>query len=200
MQLPWDKLDVTTYSWQKVLGGEGAHGMLVLSPRAVERLKTYTPSWPLPKIFRMTKGGELIKGIFEGETINTPSMICVEDYLDGLKWAEGKGGQKGLTKLSEGNLDIVRGWVESTPWASFLAKNPATISCTSICLSLADISPDQIKKMVSILEKENVAVDIGSYRDAPPGLRIWGGATVEGSDMQKLMPWLTWAYHEAKQS
>ncbi len=200
MNLPWDKLDVTTYSWQKVLGGEGAHGMLIISPRTVERLKTYSPPWPMPKIFRMTKGNELIKGIFEGETINTPSMLCVEDYLDGLKWADSMGGQQGLTKLSETNLEIVRSWVKKTPWASFLAKNPSTVSCTSICLSLADISPEQIKKMASILEKENVAVDIGSYRDAPPGLRIWGGATVLNSDMEKLMPWLSWAYQEAKKA
>jgi len=198
MDLPWDKLDITTYSWQKVLGGEGAHGILILSPRAVERLESYTPSWPMPKVFRLTKGGKLIKGIFEGATINTPSMLCVEDYLDSLQWAKQVGGLEGIIKTSETNLEIVKSWVDSQSYASFLAKDPATVSCTSICLSLDGISKDGIKNMTSLLEKENVAVDIGSYRDAPPGLRIWGGATVENSDMEKLMPWLTYAYEQSK--
>lgn len=198
MDLPWEKLDVTTYSWQKVLGGEGGHGILVLSPRAIERLESYTPAWPMPKVFRLTKKGKLNGDIFKGSTINTPSMICVEDYLDALKWAESVGGQKGLVGISEANLDIVRKWVDASPFASFLAQEPATVSCTSICLSLDGISKDGIKKMTSMLEAENVAVDIGSYRDAPPGLRIWGGATVENSDMDKLMPWLTYTYEQCK--
>jgi len=198
MDMPWEKLDITTYSWQKVLGGEGAHGILILSPRAIERLESYSPSWPMPKVFRLTKGGKLIKGIFQGATINTPSMIAVEDYLDALKWADQMGGVEGLIKTSEANLNIVRQWVEETPWASFLAKEPATISPTSICLSIDGLEGDQLKTMTKLLEEQNVAVDIGSYRDAPAGLRIWGGATVENSDMKKLMPWLTWAYNEAK--
>mmetsp|Transcript_3795 Transcript_3795/g.4267 ORF Transcript_3795/g.4267 Transcript_3795/m.4267 type:complete len:396 (-) Transcript_3795:104-1291(-) len=198
MDLPFEKLDITTYSWQKVLGGEGAHGVLILSPRAIERLESYSPEWPMPKVFRLTKGGKLIKGIFQGATINTPSMLCVEDYLDALKWADSKGGVEGLVKISQENLSIVKEWVDSTPWASFLAKDPATVSCTSICLSLDGLDGDQLKKMTSLLEEKNAAVDIGSYRDAPAGLRIWGGATVEPSDMKKLMPWLTWAYSEAK--
>ena len=200
MDLPWDKLDITTYSWQKVLGGEGAHGILILSPRAVARLESYQPQWPMPKVFRLTKGGKFQKAIFEGSTINTPSMLCVEDYLTALKWADQMGGVKGLEKTSQENLAIVRDWVNATPYASFLAKEPSTVSSTSICLSLADITPEQIKKMTAILEKENVAVDIGSYRDAPPGLRIWGGATVEPSDMKLLMPWLSWSYEEAKKA
>lgn len=198
MDMPWEKLDITTYSWQKVLGGEGAHGIIILSPKAIERLESYTPSWPMPKIFRLTKGGKLISGIFKGATINTPSMLAVEDYLDALKWADAQGGVDGLIKISEENLAIVRQWVDETPWASFLAKEPATVSCTSICLSLDGLDGDQLKKMTSLLEEKNAAVDIGSYRDAPAGLRIWGGATVEPSDMKKLMPWLTWAYNEAK--
>lgn len=198
MEMPWDKLDITTYSWQKVLGGEGAHGMLILSPRAVERLESYSPAWPMPKIFRLTKGGKLIKGIFEGATINTPSMLCVEDYLDALNWTEAEGGLSALIAKSEKNLAIVKQWVDSQPYASFLAKEEATVSCTSICLSLDGISKDGIKKMTSLLESQDVAVDIGSYRDAPPGLRIWGGATVENSDMEKLMPWLTYAYDQCK--
>lgn len=198
MQMPWEKLDVTTYSWQKVLGGEGAHGIIILSPRAIERLETYTPSWPMPKIFRMTKNGKLIKGIFEGATINTPSMMCVEDYIDALNWVESIGGLNEVIKISEKNLEIVKNWVDSQSYASFLAKEESITSCTSICLSLDGISKDGIKKMTSLLEEQNVAVDIGSYRDAPPGLRIWGGATVENSDMEKLMPWLTYAYNESK--
>lgn len=198
MDLEWDKLDITTYSYQKVLGGEGAHGMLILSPRAVERLESYTPEWPMPKIFRLTKGGKLIKGIFEGATINTPSMLVVEDYLDALKWAKDNGGKDGLIKISEQNLQIVKDFVDNTPWIDFLAKDPATVSCTSICLSLHDVDGDQVKEFVKILENEDIAVDIGSYRDAPPGLRIWGGATVENSDMEKLMPWLEYAYNQVK--
>mmetsp|Transcript_20 Transcript_20/g.68 ORF Transcript_20/g.68 Transcript_20/m.68 type:complete len:398 (+) Transcript_20:192-1385(+) len=198
MDLPWEKLDIVTYSWQKVLGGEGAHGILILSPRAIERLESHKPAWPMPKVFRLTKNGKLNKDIFVGSTINTPSMICVEDYLDALKWADSVGGAKGLQSISQKNLGIVKSWVDSTPWASFLAKEPATVSCTSICLSLDGISKDGIKKMVSFLDSENVALDIGSYRDAPPGLRIWGGATVEPEDMEKLMPWLTYAYEQHK--
>mmetsp|Transcript_6602 Transcript_6602/g.12190 ORF Transcript_6602/g.12190 Transcript_6602/m.12190 type:complete len:398 (+) Transcript_6602:113-1306(+) len=198
MEMPWDKLDITTYSWQKVLGGEGGHGMLILSPRAVERLESYTPSWPMPKVFRLTKGGKLQTAIFEGSTINTPSMLCVEDYIDALDWAKENGGVAGLQKISERNLEIVKEWVNSNSYASFLAEDESTISCTSICLSLSGISKDGIKKMTALLENENVAVDIGSYRDAPAGLRIWGGATVENSDMEKLMPWLSHAYETCK--
>ena len=195
MELPWDKLDVVTYSWQKVLGGEGAHGVLVLSPRAVERLESYTPAWPMPKIFRMTKAGAFQKGIFDGSTINTPSMMAVEDCIDALKWADSLGGNAGLIARSEANLQVVRDFVAAHDWISFLAKEDATTSSTSICLSL-DLPADKIKEMTKMLEAENVAYDIGAYRDAPPGLRIWGGATVESDDMAKLMPWLKWAYHE----
>ena len=202
MDLPWDKLDVVTWSWQKVLGGEAAHGMLALSPRAVARLESHTPSWPLPKIFRLTKGGKLNDGIFKGETINTPSMICVEDALDGLRWAEGVGGLKGLIGRSEANLAAIAGWVARTPWVDFLAELPATRSCTSICLKIvapwftalsAEDQAAAAKKLASLLEKEGVALDAGAYRDAPPGLRIWGGATVETSDIAALLPWLDWA-------
>ncbi len=208
MDLPWDKLDVVTWSWQKVLGGEGAHGMLALSPRAVARLESYVPSWPLPKIFRMTKGGKLNEGIFRGETINTPSMLCVEDALDGLRWAESVGGLQGLIARSEANLAAIAGWVARTPWVDFLAEAPETRSCTSICLKIvapwfAALAADQqatvAKKLASLLEKEGVAFDIGSYRDAPPGLRIWGGATVETSDIEALLPWLDWAFAQVQQ-
>ncbi|GBG31594.1 Phosphoserine aminotransferase [Hondaea fermentalgiana] len=198
MKIDWSKVDVLTYSWQKVLGGEGAHGVLVLSPRAVERLESHTPSWPMPKVFRLTKKGKLNGDIFKGSTINTPSMLCVEDCLDALKWADSVGGLDGMIDRSEKNLQIVREWVEATPYASFLAQEPSTVSCTSICLSLDGISKDNIKKMTSFLEKEDVAYDIGSYRDAPPGLRIWGGATVENEDMKKLMPWISHAYEKFK--
>jgi len=201
MDLPWAKLDVTTWSWQKVLGGEGAHGMLVLSPRAVQRLESYTPDRPLPKIFRMTKGGKLIEGIFRGETINTPSMLCVEDVLDALCWAEGIGGFAALMARSRDNLAAIERWVAATPWIEFLAGDPAIRSSTSICLKLSDacgLSADRQatapKEMSRLLEAEGVAYDINGYRDAPPGLRIWGGATVETSDIEALLPWLEWAY------
>ena len=197
MNMPWDKLDVTTYSWQKVLGGEGAHGILVLSPRAVERLESYTPPWPMPKIFRMVKNGKLDASIFEGSTINTPSMMCVEDCLDALEWADSIGGNDGLVKRSEANLQVIRNFCNANEWISFLAEKEEEISCTSICLQV-NLEKSQIKTMTNLLEAEGVAYDIGSYRDAPPGLRIWGGATVEASDLEKLMPWLQWAYEEAQ--
>lgn len=201
MDLPWDKLDVVTWSWQKVLGGEAAHGMLALSPRAVERLLSYTPPWPLPKIFRMTSGGKLSEGIFRGETINTPSMLCAEDALDGLRWAEAVGGLKTLIARSEANLASVAGWVERTPGVEFLACEAATRSCTSICLSFAAADPGAVaKRVVSLLDQQGVAYDIGAYRDAPPGLRIWGGATVETSDIEALLPWLDWALAQAREA
>ncbi len=202
MALPWDRLDVVTWSWQKVLGGEAAHGMLALSPRAVERLETYTPAWPLPKIFRLTSKGKLAEGVFKGETINTPSMLCVEDALDGLRWAEGVGGLPALIARSEANLAAVAGWVAVTDWVDFLAEDAASRSCTSICLKIvapwftalsADAQAKAAKQLASLLEKQDVAYDIGAYRDAPPGLRIWGGATVETSDIVALLPWLDWA-------
>src|SRR6056300_1464612 len=189
MPLPWDKLDVTTYSWQKVLGGEGAHGMLILSPRAVERLESYTPPWPLPKIFRLTKAGKLIEGIFKGETINTPSMLCVADYLDALQWVESVGGLAGCVKRSEANLAAVSSYVEQHDWIQFLATDATTTSNTSICLTV-DASPEQVKTMIALLADEQVGYDIGAYRDAPPGLRIWGGATVESADIASLMQWI----------
>jgi phosphoserine aminotransferase len=207
MNLPWDKLDVVTWSWQKVLGGEAAHGMLALSPRAVERLESYTPAWPLPKVFRLTKKGKLDAAIFEGSTINTPSMLCVQDALDGLAWAEQGGGLDFLIKRSEANLATVAAWVEKAPWAEFLAREPRTRSCTSICLKVvdpwfekldADARGAAIKKMVALLEKEGVAYDVAGYRDAPPGLRIWGGATVDNDDIAALLPWLDWAFAEVR--
>ena len=205
--LAWEKLDVATFSWQKALGGEAAHGMLILSPRAVERLESYKPAWPLPKIFRLTKGGKLIKGIFEGETINTPSMLCVEDYLDALAWAKSVGGLKGLIARADANAQAVAAWVQRTPWIDFLAKDPVTRSNTSVCLKVVD--PDVASRpadaqaafaesIVAAVEKEGAGYDLGAYRDAPPGLRIWCGATVETRDVEALTHWLDWAYAEAK--
>jgi phosphoserine aminotransferase len=200
MDMPWSKLDITTYSWQKVLGGEGAHGMLVLSPRAVERLESYIPeNRPLPKIFRMTKKGKVDKSIFTGATINTPSMIAVEDYIDALEWTESVGGVDALIKMSQDNLGVLEKFVSENEWIDFLAKDPAIRSSTSVCLTL-DLSADQIKKFVSLLDGEKVAYDIGGYRDAPPSIRIWCGSTVEKADLEALCPWLTWAYEQAKSS
>ena len=205
MDLPWDKLDVTTYSWQKVLGGEAQHGMLVLSPRAVQRLESYTPPRPLPKIFRLTKSGMLIEGVFKGDTINTPSMLCVEDHLDGLRWVESVGGTAAMIARSEANLAAVTSWVEKSTWIEFLAADESTRSSTSICLKFADPSvaalPDEeqkalAKSLAALVEEEGVAYDIGAYRDAPPGLRVWGGGMVEKSDLEALFPWLDWAYEE----
>ena len=205
--LDFQKLDVVTFSWQKVLGGEGAHGMLILSPRAVERLETYKPAWPLPKIFRMTSNGKLIEGIFKGETINTPSMLCVEDYIDGLVWAKSIGGLEALMARADANFAVIDRFVERSPWLGHLAIVPETRSNTSVCLSIVDAEVAALDKdgqaafakgMVSALEKEGVAFDIGAYRDAPPGLRIWTGATVETSDLVALMPWLDWAFANQK--
>ncbi len=200
MPMPWDKLDVVTYSWQKVLGGEGGHGVLILSPRAVERLESYKPAWPLPKIFRMTKGGELIEGIFEGETINTPSMLAVEDYIDALEWADSIGGLDELIARSTANAQALDRWVRSAPWIDNLATVPATRSNTSVCLKVVDPAhadnPDVPKKIAALLDKQGVAFDIGGYRDAPPGLRIWCGATVDTADIEALGPWLDWAFAE----
>jgi phosphoserine aminotransferase len=193
MALPWAKLDVVTWSWQKVLGGEGAHGMLALSPRAVERLEAGPPPRPLPKIFRLTKDGKLIDGVFKGETINTPSMLCVEDALDGLTWAETIGGLDALIARASANFDSIASWVDRTPWIEFLARRPETRSPTSICLKLAGSDADP-KALAALLEDEGVAFDIGAYRSAPPGLRIWGGATVETADIEALLPWLEWAH------
>jgi phosphoserine aminotransferase len=207
MDLPWKKLDVVTFSWQKVLGGEAAHGMLVLSPGAVARLESYSPHWPLPKIFRMTKGGKLNEGIFEGETINTPSMLALEDYLDALGWAEDEGGLKALVERADANLGVIARWVRACGWADFLAQNQGTRSNTSVCLKIvdpwflskdADTQADLAKKVATLLENEGVAFDVGSYRSAPPGLRIWCGATVERSDLEALMPWLDWAWAKVK--
>jgi phosphoserine aminotransferase len=199
MTLPWDKLDVTTFSWQKVLGGEAAHGMIVLSPRAVERLESYTPPWPLPKIFRMTKGGKLIDGIFEGATINTPSMLAVEDYLVALDWAKSEGGLEGLIARADANAKVIWDFCDSHDWIANLAEDPATRSNTSVCLKFTD---DRIndgaafaKAVAKRLEAEGVALDVGAYRDAPAGLRIWCGGTVETADIKALMPWLDWAFN-----
>jgi phosphoserine aminotransferase len=203
MDLDYSKLDVVTWSWQKVMGGEGAHGMLVLSPRAIERLENYTPAWPLPKIFRLTKGGKLIDGIFTGATINTVSMLCVEDAVDGLRWAEKIGGLPALIARSEANLKAIADWADARDWIDFLAEDPATRSNTSICLKITadwyqalpeDEQAAKAKQLVSLLEKEEVGYDFGSYRDAPAGIRIWGGATVETSDIAALLPWLDWAF------
>jgi phosphoserine aminotransferase len=207
MALPWDKLDVTTWSWQKVLGGEAAHGMIALSPRAAQRLKTYTPPWPLPKIFRMAKAGKLIEGIFQAETINTPSMLCVEDALDALIWAESVGGLKGTIARSQANLAVVAKWVAASKWAAFMAENPATRSCTSICVKIvepwflamdAEARAKTVRELAQRLETEGVALDIAGHRDAPAHIRIWGGATVEAADVAALLPWLDWAYGELK--
>ena len=207
MEVDWPKLDVVTWSWQKVLGGEAGHGMLALSPRAVERLETYTPAWPLPKIFRLAKKGKIGLDLFAGATINTPSMLAVEDQLDALGWAESIGGLTGLVRRSQANLAAIKTWVEKSDWIEFLATDPATISSTSICLGIVDdwfsvqeedVQRTLIKSMVSKLESEGVALDIGGYRDAPPGLRIWGGGTIEVSDIEALLPWLDWAYAEMK--
>jgi phosphoserine aminotransferase len=197
MEIPWKKIDVATFSWQKVLGGEAAHGMLVLSPRAVERLKSYKPAWPLPKIFRMTKGGEVLEDIFEGSTINTPSMLANEDYLDALAWASSIGGLPELIKRSEANVALFEKFVNSHPWIHFLADKKETRSNTSVCLTL-DLTPEQVKKIVKLLDAEGAAHDCGSYKDAPPGLRFWCGATVQAADIEKMLPWLEWAYEEVK--
>ncbi len=198
MDLPWDKLDVTTFSWQKVLGGEAAHGMLILSPRAVERLESYTPAWPLPKIFRMTKGGKLIEGIFKGETINTPSMLCVEDYLQALEWARTVGGLKGLIARADANTKAIADFVDTHDWIEFLAADPAIRSNTSVCLKFNDARITDgaafAKAVANRLADEDVALDIGAYRDAPAGLRIWCGGTVETSDIEAMLPWLEWAF------
>src|SRR5437868_8713170 len=208
-QLDWSKLDVVTFSWQKALGGEAAHGMLVLSPRAVARLESYKPAWPLPKIFRMTKGGKLNEGIFEGETINTPSMLCVEDYLDTLNWAKSVGGLKGLIARADANTKALADWKARTPWIDFLAKDPAIRSNTSVCMKVvdpaitsltADAQGDFAKKLVALVEKEGAGYDFAHYRDAPAGLRIWCGATVEANDVALLTQWIDWAFVETKAS
>jgi len=208
MPLAWDKLDVTTYSWQKVLGGEAAHGMLILSPRAVDRLESYTPPWPMPKIFRLTKGGKLIDGIFRGETINTPSMLAVEDYLDTLKWAESLGGLSGLLGRVAANNKVLNDWVDASDWAGNLCAETANRSTTSVCLTITDSDIAALdaeaqaafaKKIASLLDSQGVAYDIGAYRDAPAGLRIWAGATVEAADLAALTTWLDWAFATAKQ-
>jgi len=208
MDLPWDKLDVVTFSWQKVLGGEAAHGMLVLSPRAVARLESYTPPWPLPKIFRMTKGGKIVEGIFEGETINTPSMVAVEDYLDALTWAENAGGLKALIARADANTKVLADWAAKSGWAGFLAKDASIRSNTSVCINVTDpwfealgddAKAEVLKKLCASLDKEGVAYDVAGYRAAPPGLRIWCGATVEKADLEALTPWLDWAWRQVKQ-
>lgn len=207
MDMPWDKLDVVTWSWQKVLGGEAAHGMLALSPRAVKRLESYTPPWPMPKIFRITKGGKFFTEPFEGKTINTPSMLAVEDCLDALKWAEGIGGLPALVKRSNANLDVVKAWIAKTPWAEFLAEDPATVSNTSICFKVVDpwfVSLDNdkqlavIKETEKMLEKEGVAFEVANHRDSPASYRIWGGATVETSDIAAVLEWIDWAFQTVR--
>ena len=207
MELPWDRLDVTTYSWQKVLGGEAQHGIIILSPRAIERLESYQPERPLPKLFRLKKNGKLISGIFEGSTINTPSLLCVEDALDGLRWVDSIGGAGGLAERSEKNLEAVSAGGDRSEWLDFLAADPATRSCTSICLKIVDpwFAAQGVeeqtsieKRLVAMLAEEGAAWDIGSYAAAPPGLRIWGGGTVETSDLEALFPWLDWAFEETR--
>ena len=209
MELPWPKLDVVTWSWQKALGGEAAHGMLVLSPRAIARLESHTPAWPLPKIFRMTTKGKFNEKIFEGETINTPSLLAVEDAIDGLKWAEAVGGRAALVARAKANLGAIADWVERTPWIDFLAQDPAARSCTSVCLKLVDdwfqrLPTDAqraaVKRLEALLDAEGVAYDIAGHRDAPPGLRIWCGSTIERSDVDALLPWLDWAYGEVRRA
>jgi len=206
-RLDWPKLDVATFSWQKALGGEAAHGMLVLSPRAVARLESHKPAWPLPKIFRMTKGGKLNEGIFEGETINTPSMLCVEDYLDALSWAKSIGGLDALIARADANTQAVAEWVKRTPWVEFLAREPATLSNTSVCLKIVDAAVTKLatdaqsafaKNLAALVEKEGIAYDFAHYRDAPPGLRIWCGATIESGDVEALTAWLDWAFARTK--
>ncbi|MBV9863210.1 MAG: phosphoserine transaminase [Alphaproteobacteria bacterium] len=209
MRLPWDKLDVVTWSWQKALGGEAAHGMLALSPRAVERLESYTPPWPLPKLFRLVSNGRLDEGVFRGETINTPSMLCVEDAIDSLKWAESVGGLDGLVARAEGNLAVVAQWVERSSWLRFLAEDPATRSCTSPQLKIVDpwfasLTPEvrfsTVRAMTARLEAEGAGYDLASHRASPPGIRIWTGATIERSDVEALLPWLDWAWNEQIQA
>jgi len=208
MEMDWHKLDVTTWSWQKVLGGEAAHGMIALSPKSLERLSEYQPTWPIPKIFRLANNKKVIEGIFKGETINTPSMLCVEDAIDALNWIQSIGGSKGSIDKSQSNLQVVKTWVESKDWIDFLAKDSSTLSSTSICLKITDpwflgLSVDQqqlkIKEINSLLDKEQVAFDINAYRTAPPGFRIWGGATVESSDIETLLPWIEWGYQSIKE-
>ncbi len=207
--LPWDQIDVATYSWQKVLGGEGGHGVLILGPRAVERLESHVPAWPLPKIFRMTKSGKLIEGIFKGETINTPSMLAVEDYIFALEWAELHGGLHGLIARADANAAALSAWVEATPWIEHLAADPASRSNTSVCLKFADDAVAGLdedgqralaKKIETLLEAEDAAYDVAGYRDAPPGLRVWCGATIDTDDVEALGPWLDWAFHQARSS
>ncbi len=206
-RIGWSKVDVATFSWQKALGGEAAHGMLVLSPRAVERLESHTPRWPMPKLFRLTKGGRLMTAVFEGETINTPSMLCVEDYLDALAWADGIGGLPALQARADANAQAIFDWVERTPWIANLARDPATRSNTSVCLSIVDpavvrLSADEqwafAREIAGTLDREGVAYDIAAYRDAPPGLRIWTGPTVERADVEALTPWLDWAFARSR--
>jgi phosphoserine aminotransferase len=207
MRLPWDKLDVVTWSWQKALGGEAAHGMIALGPRAVERLESYTPPWPLPKIFRMTAKGKLMAGLFRGETINTPSMLCIEDALDSLRWADSVGGLAGCIARAEGNLALVADWVARTPWVEFLAAEPATLSCTSPCIMITDpwfrsLDPETRfttnRRMLARLDQEGVGYDLATHRASPPGIRIWTGATVEKSDVEALLPWLDWAWEQER--
>jgi phosphoserine aminotransferase len=209
MDLPWQKLDVTTWSWQKVLGGEAGHGMLALSPRAVARLESFEPPRPLPKIFRLTRRGKLIEGLFRGDTINTPSLLCVEDALDALRWVESIGGQREVRRRCEANLEIIAEWIDRSDWVAFLARRPEIRSCTSVCLQIvdpwfqalgSDVQAAIAERVAQRLEDEQLAFDVGSYRDAPPGLRIWAGATVEKSDLEALLPWLDWAYAEVKGS
>lgn len=208
MEMDWHKLDVITWSWQKVLGGEAAHGMIALSPKSLERLSEYQPTWPIPKIFRLANNKKVIEGIFKGETINTPSMLCVEDAIDALNWIQSIGGSKGSIDKSQSNLQVVKTWVETKDWIDFLAKDSSTLSSTSICLKITDpwflgLSVDQqqlkIKEINSLLDKEQVAFDINAYRTAPPGFRIWGGATVESSDIETLLPWIEWGYQSIKE-